>query len=144
MLDQRLLRVLKLRGSDYLSGTHTFTIEPTGFAVYPRQEVNIVGTVPVSEGRVATGVSGLDEMIGGGIPETSVTLVAGPSGGGKTVLGLHFVAEGLRHGEKCVYVSLQESEGQLLSKAHSFGWDTLKYRSVGRRGIVRISGTSAL
>ena len=50
------------------------------------------------------------------LPEVHSLALIGPSGGGKTVLGLHFVAEGLRHGEKCVYVSLQESEGQLLSK----------------------------
>jgi len=131
VLDQRLLRILKLRGSDYLSGTHTFTIEPRGFAVYARQEVNVIGTMPVGDGRVTTGVFGLDEMIGGGLPETSVTLVAGPSGGGKTVLGLHFIGEGLRRGEKCVYVSLQESGGQLLSKAQSFGWDFKKAVETG-------------
>jgi len=123
VLDQRLLRVLKLRGSDYLSGTHTFTIEPKGLAVYPRQESNVARSAPAGEKRVATGVPGLDEMIGGGIPETSVTLVAGPSGGGKTVVGMHFVAEGLRHGDRCVYVSLQESEAQLVAKAHAFGWN---------------------
>ena len=123
VLDQRLLRVLKLRGSDYLSGTHTFTIEPKGLAVYPRQESNIVRSAPAGEKRIATGVPGLDEMIGGGIPETSVTLVAGPSGGGKTVVGMHFVAEGLRRGDRSVYISLQESEAQLVAKAQAFGWN---------------------
>jgi circadian clock protein KaiC len=123
VLDQRQLRVLKLRGSDYLSGTHSITIAPTGLSVYPRQESNVARDAPGSERRVSVGVPGLDEMIGGGIPETSVTLVAGPSGGGKTVVGLHFVAEGLRQGERCLYVSFQESEAQLLAKAHAFGWD---------------------
>src|SRR5258708_37114215 len=63
VLDQRLLRVLKLRGSDYLSGTHTFTIEPTGFTVYPRQEVMHSTPGQIGEGRVPTGVPGFDEMI---------------------------------------------------------------------------------
>jgi circadian clock protein KaiC len=123
VLDQRLLRVLKLRGSDYLSGTHTYNIQPHGLVVYPRQEAMHSAAAEAGAARVPAGVPGLDEMIGGGIPETSVTLVAGPSGGGKTVIGLHFVAEGLRLGERCAYVSLQESEAQLLSKAHAFGWD---------------------
>ncbi|HJT37492.1 MAG TPA: ATPase domain-containing protein [Actinomycetota bacterium] len=123
VLDQRSLRVLKLRGSDYLSGTHSFTIDKTGIAVYPRQEVNVARDVPVGAARVSTGVPGLDEMIAGGIPETSVTLIAGPSGGGKTVVGMHFIADGLSRGEKGVYVSLQESEGQLVAKAQSFGWN---------------------
>ena len=133
VLDQRLLRVLKLRGSDYLSGTHTYTIEPNGLAVYPRQEVMHAAAAIPGEQRVTTGVPGLDVMIGGGIPGTSVTLIAGPSGGGKTVIGLHFVAEGLRLGERCVYVSLQESEAQLLSKAHAFGWD---FRSAVAKGAL--------
>ena len=123
VLDQRSLRVLKLRGSDYLSGTHSFDIGSTGINVYARQEVNVARDIPAGTARVATGVPGLDNMIGGGLPSTSVTLVAGPSGGGKTVVGLHFIGEGLRLGEKCVYISLQESESQLLSKANSFGWD---------------------
>jgi circadian clock protein KaiC len=123
VLDQRLLRVVKLRGSNYLSGTHTFTIETRGLTVYPRQESSVPRSAPVGEKRVATGVPGLDEMIGGGIPETSVSLIAGPSGGGKTVVGLHFIAEGLRTGDKCLYVSFQESAAQLLGKAHAFGWN---------------------
>jgi circadian clock protein KaiC len=117
------MRVLKLRGSDYLSGRHSFDIGPNGINLYARQEVNVARDVPAGTSRVATGVPGLDEMIQGGIPSTSVTLVAGPSGGGKTVIGLHFIGEALRQGEKCVYITLQESESQLLSKAKSFGWD---------------------
>ena len=123
VLDQRSMRVLKLRGSDYISGTHTFTIESDGISVYPRQESVVSRSAPVGEKRVSIGVPGLDEMIGGGIPETSVTLVAGPSGGGKTVVGLHFIADGLRQGDQCLYVSFQESGPQLLAKAHAFGWE---------------------
>lgn len=130
-LDQRQLRVLKLRGSDYLSGTHQFRITASGTIVYPRQEVLRAPLPEPTGARVSTGAPGLDVMIGGGIPATTVTLVAGPSGGGKTVLGMHFVADGLAKGEHCLYVSLQESEEQLVAKAGAFGWDFAGARARG-------------
>lgn len=121
--DRRWLRVLKLRGSDYLSGRHGFRIGPEGIELYERLESAPVPRGAGAEGRVATGAPGLDEMMRGGIPATDQTLVAGPSGAGKTVLGLQFVAEGASRGERCLYISLQENEVELLRKARSFGWD---------------------
>ncbi|MGZ4204389.1 MAG: RAD55 family ATPase [Actinomycetota bacterium] len=134
-LDLRQLRVMKLRGSEYLSGTHQFSITPTGTVVYPRQEVVRTRAPEPTGARISSGVAGLDEMIGGGITEGTVSLVAGPSGGGKTVLGLHFVAEGLARGERCLYVSLQESEAQLIAKAKAFGWDFVGAREKGQLTI---------
>ncbi len=49
--------------------------------------------------------------MGGGIPAGDATAVLGPSGCGKTVLGLRFIAQGLAEGERCLYVSFQESAG---------------------------------
>ncbi|MFA5786074.1 MAG: ATPase domain-containing protein [Actinomycetota bacterium] len=121
--DQRWLRVLKMRGSDYLSGKHSFRITSDGVAVFPRLEATTPPRAEAPKGRVSTGVPALDGMMGGGIPAASSTLVAGPSGAGKTVLGLHFVEEGLRRGERCLYLSLQETSHQLVAKARAFGWD---------------------
>jgi circadian clock protein KaiC len=61
-------------------------------------------------------------MIGGGVPAGSATLVAGPSGAGKTVLGLQFVADGLRRREPCLYVSFQQTAAQLIDRGERFGW----------------------
>ncbi len=72
--------------------------------------------------KVPTGIAGLDEMLGGGIPGGHVVLVTGPPGTGKTCLALQFLIEGTRRDEKGVYLSLEEDVPQLLDTARQFGW----------------------
>ena len=120
--DQRWLRILKMRGTEYLMGKHSFRISPAGIEVFPRFEA-LTGPRDRGTGeRLSFGVSGIDELVGGGLPAGTATLVAGPSGSGKTVLGLQFVAEGIRRGERCLYLSFQQSAAQLIARARSFGW----------------------
>ncbi|MGZ8692628.1 MAG: RAD55 family ATPase [Gaiellaceae bacterium] len=120
--DQRWLRVLKMRGTEYLMGKHSFRISQAGIEVFPRFEA-LAGPRDRRTGeRLSFGVIGIDEMIGGGLPAGTATLVAGPSGSGKTVLGLQFVAEGIRRGERCLYLSFQQSAAQLIARARGFGW----------------------
>lgn len=138
VMDRRSLRVLKLRGSDYLSGRHSYSITPGGITVYPRLESAPSPRRAAPEGRVSSGVAGLDQMMNGGIPAGNVTLIAGPSGAGKTVLGLHFIADGLGRGERCAYVTLQETERQLLAKGRSFGWDLAGALSSGALQILQV------
>lgn len=121
--DQRSLRVLKMRGSAYLTGRHSFQIGRNGLDVYARLEAVPPVAVAGDDARISTGVAGLDALVGGGLPADSATLLAGPSGAGKTLLALHFVAEGIARGERCHYVSFRESERQLLKKAAAFGLD---------------------
>jgi circadian clock protein KaiC len=112
--DERYFHVLKLRGSGYLQGAHAFRITTDGLAVYPR-----LVTPPFPEDydatreRMSTGVSELDAMVGGGLWCGSSTLVAGPSGAGKTTLALHFALEGARRGEPSLFVNFQENPTQL-------------------------------
>jgi circadian clock protein KaiC len=76
-----------------------------------------------SQDRASTGVSGLDDVLGGGLPANHVYLVEGDPGSGKTTLGLHFLIEGLRHGDKGLYVTLSETATELRTVAASHGWD---------------------
>ncbi len=75
------------------------------------------------EARAATGVQGLDDVLLGGLPMQHVYLVEGSPGTGKTTLAMQFVLEGLRHGEKALYVALSETTYELSSIAASHGWD---------------------
>ena len=59
--------------------------------------------------RVKTGIEGLDELIEGGIPENFITLVAGSSGTGKTTFLMEFLVEGIKRGERGLYIGLGES-----------------------------------
>jgi KaiC/GvpD/RAD55 family RecA-like ATPase len=88
--------------------------------------------------RVGTGVSGLDEMLSGGIPEGHVVLVSGLPGTGKTCLGLQFLSAGIPAGEKGVFLSLEEEVPALLASARQFGWPVDAAVADGHLKIVRL------
>jgi circadian clock protein KaiC len=93
--NERRLVVHKLRGSGYLEGEHAFHITRDGVSVFPRIEALLAmlkrHDLPPST-RVSSGAASLDAMFGGGIPAGSITALVGPSGAGKTILGLQFLA----------------------------------------------------
>jgi circadian clock protein KaiC len=72
--------------------------------------------------RVKTGITGLDDILSGGFPSNHLYLVEGDPGTGKTTLALQFLLEGLKLGEKGLYVTLSESKRELLGVAESHGW----------------------
>ncbi len=71
--------------------------------------------------RCSSGCTGLDDVLGGGLPVGHVYLVEGEPGTGKTTLALQFMAEGLRRGEKVLYVTLSESRSELLTVGRLHG-----------------------
>lgn len=73
--------------------------------------------------RASTGIPGLDDVLGGGLPSNHVYLVEGDPGSGKTTLGLHFLREGVLRDEKGLYVTLSETAAELRTVAASHGWD---------------------
>jgi len=77
--------------------------------------------------RISTGIPGLDPLIKGGFVAGSTNLIAGGTGTGKTIFCMQFLMEGLRNGEKCLFVTLEESPGDILEDAAVFGWDFGKY-----------------
>lgn len=123
MSDVRSLHVTKLRGSSFLSGEHAFRIDASGIEVFPRLVTPAVAPSyePIPE-RVRSGIQGLDAMIETGWLRGTSTIVAGPSGAGKTVLGLHFLRAGIEDGEPGLLVGFQESPTQLERILRSFGW----------------------
>lgn len=72
--------------------------------------------------RSATGISGLDDILGGGLLPYRLYLVDGDPGAGKTTLALQYLIEGQRQGEKCLYITLSETKEELLAGASSHGW----------------------
>jgi len=86
--------------------------------------------------RVQTGVPGLDQIVGGGLPEKALYLLKGDPGTGKTTMGLQFLVEGARRGEKCLYLCLAETRGQLTGIAKAYGWtlDGVEVHEMRRRG----------
>ncbi len=77
--------------------------------------------------RVKTGVSGLDEMIGGGFPEGSIVVVIGSCGAGKSTVALQYIYNGLVNGEPCIYISLEEGKDKTLLMAKNSGFELDRY-----------------
>ena len=77
----------------------------------------------MSEGLARSGLPGLDHLLGGGFPRRHIYLVNGPTGSGKTTLGMQFAMEGARAGERTLYVALAETPEEMKQVAQSHGWD---------------------
>ena len=132
-VDRRWLRVVKLRGTSPRSGKHTFRIGPAGVEVFPRIETLIPHRpVPVSSHRVRSGIPGLDELMSGGAKQGDATLLTGPSGIGKTIFGLRWITQELEQGERCLYVTFQDTPEQLAGMAAAFGWDLRSSQDSGQ------------
>ncbi len=78
-------------------------------------------------GIIKIGISGLDEMLCGGIPEGHTVAILGSPGTGKSTFVLQFIYTGLQNDENCVYISLEESEENLIKTALIYGWDLRPY-----------------
>lgn len=130
--DERYFRVYKLRGSRYMEGAHGFRITDEGLDVYPRLvSPQMPEGYEAATERISTGVHGLDEMIGGGLWRGTTTLLAGPSGAGKTTIGLQFALEGVRRGEPSLYMSFQENPTQLMRTIRNLGGDIEQLQTQG-------------
>ncbi len=117
----RELRVLKVRGTGFLEGTHVFKITSAGLTVFPRTELLAALELPppgLVRGKQPVGIAQLDAMLDGGVPAASTTAVVGPAGSGKTLLGLSFLAVGEA---PALYVGFYESPERLVSKAEGIG-----------------------
>lgn len=117
----RKVQVVKMRGQAQAPGLHTFRISDDGIRIFPRaileaEKMASENKLTRAEERIPTGISGLDEMLGGGLPTGYSLLVVGPSGSGKTILATEFLAEGVRRGEPGVIAAFEKSPSQMLNK----------------------------
>jgi len=132
--EQRLLRYLnisKMRGVEYRSGKVAFEIDSSGLTIYPKIPIDRELAKTKFEKRRSSGVSGIDEMIGGGFPEGHNILFTGNTGTGKSTLGMEFLNEGLQNGEICLFVNLEEPLQQVKKMAEAHGWDFERYEEEG-------------
>lgn len=73
--------------------------------------------------KVSTGIEKLDELLSGGLPSNSITLVSGTPGSGKTIMCYHYIAEGLNNDEKCLFMTSDERIENILKQAREIGFD---------------------
>jgi circadian clock protein KaiC len=114
----RKMQVLKMRGQGQVPGLHTLKISESGVRVYGRMpDPGGKQKVPERGVRRKTGVTGLDEMLGGGIPAGYSVMIVGPSGSGKTILSTQFVREGIANGERAVIAVFEKRPDEYLTTA---------------------------
>jgi len=130
----RRLRVLKYRGSMHGTNEYPFLICQKGISVLPVTSLGLEHKV--SDERISTGVSGLDEMLEGrGFYRGSSVMVTGTAGTGKTSLGAHVVDAACRRGEVCLYFSFEESQDQIFRNMRTIGIDLARW---AKKGVLHI------
>jgi circadian clock protein KaiC len=118
----RKFQIMKLRGQASVPGLHTFRITGDGLQAFSRTlGLTRVRSKNVTQRRLSTGITELDKMLGGGIPEGDSVLVAGASGTGKSVLAIQFLAEGIRQGEAGIAAVFEERPKEYTQRAGSLG-----------------------
>lgn len=137
----RSIEIVKSRGHDFQMGRHTFKIvDGRGMEVYrrvqaPRKASRDEAAAFDPTTRITTGVPGLDALVNGGYFLGSTTVVAGISGVGKSVMGLQYLAEGARRGERSLMLTLDEQVPQVIRNANSIGIDL---KQLIGSGVVRV------
>lgn len=93
--------------------------------------------------KTKTGISGLDNLVGGGFPSDSVVLLSGSPGAGKTILSLQFLVSGCKkYDERGLYVSFEERAEKIRDQASQFGWDLESLEKSGKLKLLTISKLS--
>ncbi|HET9160412.1 MAG TPA: ATPase domain-containing protein, partial [Caulobacteraceae bacterium] len=120
--ERRRVRVIKYRGRKFRGGFHDFTIKTGGLEIYPRL-VSAEHRSRYDRSPLSSGITGLDNLLGGGLERGSSCLVLGPAGTGKSLLALNFAIAAIRRGERAALFIFDEELGLLLDRTKALGLD---------------------
>jgi circadian clock protein KaiC len=116
----RQIKVVKFRGSDFITGLQDFSIRKGGVAVYPRLTAQ-EHVIDFARENVPSGVASLDALLGGGIDRGTATLLVGPAGTGKSTVALQFACAAAQRGEHAALFAFEETKSLLRSRAVGLG-----------------------
>ena len=133
----RRIRVMKYRGSKHGTNEYPFVIDKDGLSVIPITSAGL--DQPGTNKRVSTGIPSLDKMFkGSGYTRGSTVLASGTAGTGKTSLAAAFAIECCKRGERCLFLSYEESSGQLVQNMSSIGFH---FEPLIKTGLLKIVST---
>lgn len=130
----RIVRISKFRGSDFRSGKHSMRLTKQGMRVSARllPEMHKARFVPET---ISSGIPELDELLHGGLERGTISLLTGPTGVGKTTLGLQFMKEAAGRGERSVVYAFEESIETLLRRCEAVN---IPVRTMMERGTLSV------
>jgi len=136
----RRIRVVKYRGTSHQTNEFPFLIDASGITVVPITSVGL--NHPVTNERVTSGIEKLDVMLGGGLYRGSTVLISGTAGTGKSSLAAHFAHATCQAGERCLYISYEESPQQIERNMGAIGLDLGEARRQGILHFLSLRATS--
>lgn len=136
--ERRRLRVVKFRGVKFRGGYHDFAIVRGGLEVYPRL-VAADHQPGFEPGRLPSGVTALDELLGGGLDRGTSCLLMGPAGSGKSSLTVQYVAAAAARGERAAVFTFDESLTTLLARSAGMGMGLAAHIDAGRVAVRQVN-----
>lgn len=137
--NERTIRAMKIRGSDFRRGRHTVRIAPGGLTVVPR--IVDYGTGVAFTGEYcSSGVPDLDELLRGGLPRGTTTIISGPTGVGKTTAGSLFLTEAASRGEHALLYHFEESTSTFRARCEAIN---IPVAELEERGTLQMSTIEA-
>lgn len=131
----RHIQVSKLRGSEFQKGPHAVRIGDRGLVVFPHLVSNSALVTTARPHLCPAGIPEIDEMLSGGIETGTVTIISGPSGVGKTTLGLQFIKEAAGRGDRSVVYLFEEAVDTLLTRCEGIN---IPVRAMVERGTLSV------
>jgi circadian clock protein KaiC len=132
----RTLRVIKYRGSAFAANAFPAVLSSEGFEVVSATSPRL-GLQTFTD-RIATGIDGLDDLLGGGLRRGTGTLISGAAGTGKTLISAHFASSACAAGEKTLYVSFDEADTQIIADLASVKVDLGRWVASGQLSILSL------
>jgi circadian clock protein KaiC len=132
--ERRRVRILKLRGVNFVGGHHDYDIERGGLIVYPRL-VSAQFNEGSSEGKLTSGIKALDSLLGGGLDYGTGNLIIGPAGSGKSTIGMKYVLSATQQNQKVAYFTFDETTSNFYKRSESIG---ISFKDAEKKGLFRI------
>ena len=134
---RRRVSITKYRGSDFRGGFHDYLIRRGGLEVFPRL-IAAEHRTDSSRERLASGLEGLDRLLGGGLERSTSTLIAGAAGTGKSTIAALFCARAAEEGKRSSLFVFDESAGTLFSRLSGLGIDLQRHVNEGTVSVTQV------
>lgn len=138
VIEMRSFEIVKLRGSNYNSGLHQMRITSGGIVIFPHL-IEKITPIKTSGEKDSSGIAELNELLKGGLESGTATIITGPSGVGKSTLGLNFLSHAAISGKTSVLYSFEESKEFIVHRAVNTGLDVQPALDKGVIKIVHVN-----